>query len=113
MFPRIARSSLPGVPVLNLTPRFRELMHPTGVRGELSAERQRLIRQSDGAVLVDVATPPVHPDYGAMLSQEIIDAFEADPELRESYFIDGAHPDEEGNSLYAGEVSQWLDSLGW
>ncbi|HCH62118.1 MAG TPA: hypothetical protein DFR83_04890 [Deltaproteobacteria bacterium] len=113
LYPDLARSWLPGVPVLNLTPRFRELMHSTGVRGALSAERQQLIRRSDGAVLVDVATPPTHSEFGEMLAPEIIAAFEADPEMRESYFIDAAHPDEEGNSLFAGEVSRWLDSLGW
>ena len=113
MYPWLASSSLPGVPVLNLTPRFRSVMHPIGVVGELLPDRQRLIRRRDGAVLVDVETPSAHPQYGALIHDDIIRAFESDPRMREVYFIDSAHPDEEGNTLFASEVNRWLNSLGW
>ena len=95
------------VPGIALTPAFRAQLPQPGVTGELGPEMQRMRRWPGGEVLVEVPAPPEG------LADEIIAAFEDDPELREPLFIDEGHPDAEGYALFAREVARWLRELGW
>lgn len=112
-YPTLARRAPSGVPVLNLTPLFRDKLPLPGVIGDLSGGRHRLIKLPENDVLIDVPEPPPDPIYGDLLAEEIIAAFEADPTMQEPLFFDQGHPDEAGFRLMAEEVSRWLVGLGW
>ncbi len=112
-YPTLNRRAPRGVPVLDLTPHFRAKLPLPGVIGDLTGGRHRMIRLPDNDVMVDVVAPPPHPEYGQLLAQEIIDAFEADVNLREPLFFDQGHPDEAGFQVMAEAVSDWLVDLEW
>lgn len=102
-WPRAAdelRSRIPAtIPIHELTP---------GVR-EAQAGKGDILREADGGMLevVDQLTGTVllrAKDEGEDLPQAILDAFEADPDLREHGFFDEGHLDADGQRWMA----QWL-----
>ena len=95
------------VPVLDLTPAFREALPLPGVVLEQEAGRQRMVRLPERRILLDVPAPPQG------LAPEVVAAFEADDDLYEPLFFDGGHPDGQGFSIFALEVSSWIDAQGW
>lgn len=98
-----ARRNLGGLPLLELTPAFREALPLPGVRAELGPKVQRLVRMPDNTVLLEAPTPGQD-----RLARKITDAFEADPKMHEPLFFDGGHTDAAGCALFAREVARWL-----
>lgn len=99
------------VPVLELTPVFREALekyHPSGVVLELGDGVERVVRLPDRAVIL---TAPAPADGG--LAPQILQAFEDDPNMAEPYFFDGGHPDAEGLQIFASAVAAWVREEGW
>ena len=78
---------------------------------ETKEGRQRLLSQ-DGTVLVDVESPPLRPGNPVLVS-EVVDSFEEDLSLKEALMFDGGHPDEEGFTLFASSVADWIKKNNW
>ena len=91
------------IPVLDLNPPFRAAAQGRGHTLRVGPELE-LVAPS-GQV---VASGPADGDN---LPDAIYAAFEADEEVREALFFDGAHPDVEGQVLYAAEVAALLEPL--
>lgn len=102
---RVAELVAP-VPVLDLTPAFRQALPLPGVVLEQHDGRQRMVRLPGAETLVDAAAPA----HG--LAPEIVAAFEGDASLAEPLFFDGGHPDRAGFALFADALADWLAAEG-
>jgi lysophospholipase L1-like esterase len=96
------RTLVAPVPVLDLTPAFRQALPLPGVVLEQHGGRQQVVRLPGAAVVVDAAAPA----HG--LADEVIAAFEGDPSLAEPLFFDGGHPDVAGFEVFVNAVQAWL-----
>lgn len=120
-------SALGARPVLPLTAVFRERAERSQPRpGEslVLLERtpavHRLLGLPSRAPITEAPAPGppptgndgwLHPD-AMSIAPAILEAFEANPRLREPLFFDGGHPDAEGYALIAGQVADWIRALG-
>jgi lysophospholipase L1-like esterase len=114
-------------PVLPLTATFRERARraqptpgETLVTLERSPAQHRLLVLPSRSVFLEAAAPApaatgddgwLHPD-AMSIAPAVLEAFEANPHLREPLFFDGGHPDAEGYALIAQEVAGWIRDLG-
>lgn len=112
LYPRVPRMA-PFIPVFDTTPAFAAARRRTGVVGDFTNGRHRMIRLSDNKVLVDVKEPPVHPEYGVLLAPAILAAFESSPAIKEPLFFDQGHPDAQGFTVFAKAVASWVRARGW
>jgi len=108
---REIKQSLPDLPVLDLSPVFREHRYNKGVRLVIKGNRQQLLSH-DGNVLVDAENYPLMPGK-PVLDAAIGKAFENDINMKEALMFDGGHPDEEGFLVFATEVAAWIQKNGW
>jgi len=106
------QARVPEVPVLDLTPAFRAALPMPGVVGDFEGDKQRMISLPSGEVLVE-APAVVDPEFGELLADEMIAAFEADHSRKEPLFFDQGHPDAEGFEIFAREVATWMTAQGW
>jgi hypothetical protein len=100
---------VPAIPVLDLTPPFREFVPVGGVIGEMRHERQLMLHLPDMEVIAEAASPVT----GAPIAPEFIALFEANPALREPLFFDQGHPDGQGLRLMAELIAEWIQDQGW
>jgi hypothetical protein len=99
-------SAAGSLPVLDLTPVFREQATGGGVVMRREGDLQKLVRVEDDAVMTEGRAAE------GELAAEVIAAFEEDPDLSEPLFSDGGHPDRAGYALMAREVSSWIGEQG-
>ena len=95
------------VPVLELTPAFREAQGRRGHDLVAADGELRVVSSSTGAVLLRAAIPP-HD-----LPREVYQLFESDPDVFEPLIFDGGHMDAEGNALAARLVADEIGRLAW
>ena len=76
--------------------------------------------QSQQQAIIAQAPAPSKPWYTFLFRQpvdvfadDILQKFEEDLSMREPYFLDGAHPDEKGNLLFAKIVAQKMKDIRW
>lgn len=100
---------VPEIPILDLTPPFRDREPVAGVVAEIRQDRQRMLRLPHGEVVAE--GPP--PANGVPIAPEYIAAFEASPSLREPLFFDQGHPDGQGLRLMAELIAAWIQEQGW
>ena len=91
------------IPVLDLNPPFRAAAQGRGHTLRVGSQLELL--DPSGQVIAS------GPAEGDNLPGAIYAAFEDDEEVREALFFDGAHPDVEGQVLYATEVAALLETL--
>lgn len=97
---------LGGLPVLDLSAAFLSRMEPPGVY---------LLHDASGQALVDLETGAViarSDSRDHVVAPELTAAMEADHSLRIPFFVDDAHPDEEGHALMAELIGDWLLAEG-
>ncbi len=111
---RATARALSPIPLLDLTPAFRDAQfryQPAGdevaVLLQRSRSRQRLVRLPSRTLLVEA------PAARDGIAHQILRAFDADASLHEPLFYDGGHPDADGYALYAREVARWVRQQGW
>jgi lysophospholipase L1-like esterase len=109
---RQLQAGLSDVPWLDLTPAFRKALPAEGVSLKIEDGMHRMIDLSTGNILAEGIAPADRPGMPAMAG-EIIVALEEDHSLREPLIFDGAHPDAEGNQLFAEEVAGWISRNRW
>ena len=90
-------------PVLDLNPLFRQQAAGRGHRLTVVGDEASLLDPS-GQVLAS------GPRVGDELPAAIYEAFEDDTNIAEALFFDGAHPDVEGNALYATAVADFIQA---
>lgn len=100
------RAASPGVPVLEGTEIMREQPPGDGVVLHAEGLRQELRDARTGEVRLRAEGEPERP------AEAILAAFEADGALREPYFFDGGHLDEEGSERFARAIADFLVSAG-
>jgi lysophospholipase L1-like esterase len=103
---------LPNLPYLDLTPIFDKAKGDEGVDLVIEDGMQKMVERKTGALIASGPNPSGAPGTPA-LAEEITQAFEDDLDLKEALIFDGAHPDEEGNRLFAAEVAKWIQMQGW
>ncbi|MDP6932848.1 MAG: hypothetical protein QGG40_08015 [Myxococcota bacterium] len=101
------------VPVLDLTRGFR-----SAVQDNLQSHRGGVIMRQTGSTqlllqLPDMNTVAQGQAESMLLSDDIIEAFEENPDWNEPLFFDQAHPNAEGQALMAQLVAQWVRQKGW
>lgn len=101
------RAALGGVPLLDLTPAFREAAPERGVILELAGGLQRMVLLPGRTVLHEAKAP------ARGLAPALRDAFEEDSTIREALFFDDGHPDAEGFRVFGAEVARWVRAQGW
>jgi hypothetical protein len=111
---RATAQALAPIPLLDLTPAFRDAQFRYQPRGDgvavllqRSRSHQRLVRIPSRTLLVEV------PAARDGIAKQILGAFDADATLHEPLFYDGGHPDADGYALYAREVARWVRQQGW
>ncbi|MDP6933744.1 MAG: hypothetical protein QGG40_12550 [Myxococcota bacterium] len=118
--PQLTKALAP-IPVLDLTPTFREgqTSYSSDSWGEVlvlmeqdpgsnpSEAVHRLVELPDRDVLAEVPRPNIG------IATEMFEAFEDDEDMREPLFFDGGHPDAEGYALFARTVAEWMKEQGW
>lgn len=102
------RQALPGVPMLELTPRFvAARAGMAGVRLDIVGDKHRVVDNRSGALLLETPAPAEEMD------ERVYALFEDDPALYEPLFFDTGHPDADGLALFAQHVADWMEDLGW
>jgi hypothetical protein len=120
------------IPVLELTNTFRTAQYnakpksdnETLVIFQRMPQNHKLISVPNQKTILDVAVsnnPSNIPDEPGLfdflwadepeqdlISPQLLEAFEANVNLREPLFIDGGHPDMDGHILYANTLAHWL-----
>jgi hypothetical protein len=111
---RSAAKAVAPIPLLDLTPAFRDAQfryQPGGdevaVLLQRSRSHQRLVRLPSRTLLLEV------PAARDGLAQQVLRAFDADASMHEPFFYDGGHPNADGYALYAREVARWVRQQGW
>ena len=101
------RERLATVPILELTPAFREAQRGRpGIGLQVEGDVQRVVEQPGGTVLLEAR------GAGDRLAPEVVALFESRPDLAEPLFFDGGHPDREGYALFARTVADFLRERG-
>ena len=96
------------IPVLDLTPIFRARQKKlTGVLGKLGPQRQQILAQPSGRVMLEAEAPPT-----GGLAPEVGQFFERHPKLSEPLIFDGGHPDVAGHRLMAAAITVWIREQG-
>ncbi len=102
----------PFIEILDLTPEFRARPPLPGLTARFADGRQQLVRYPGDEVVLDVAAPPPHPEFGQLLSADIIALFESDAQVKEALFFDQGHVDADGHRVFAEEVAEWIQAKG-
>ncbi len=92
-----------GVPVIELTPHFRQAQRGRGEVLELRGGEVAVIDQESGEELL------VAPVTQGELPAAVYQLFEDEPEVREALFFDQGHPDAEGFALFAAVVADAIE----
>jgi lysophospholipase L1-like esterase len=95
------------LPVLDLTPVFRQAQRREGVVGDFDEHHQRVLLLPDRKVLLEAPAPP------AGLHPTVVRFFEDNHHAAEPLIYDGGHPDEQGTALMARELAAWIRDQGW
>ncbi len=95
------------LPVLDLTPIFREAQQAPGVLGEREGDIQRVLLLPDRRVLLEAPAPPKG------LAPALAKFFEDNPHAVEPLIYDGGHPDRDGHRLMARSIARWVRDHGW
>lgn len=94
-----------GVPVVELTPHFRQAQEGRGAVLEVRDRQVAVIDQESGEELLVAAF------NNQELPPEVYQLFEDDRGVREALFFDQGHPDEEGFTLFAAVVADAVAPL--
>ena len=89
--------------MMDLTEVFHEKMPKRGVYLKQEGNRQILLDQESGSIVVEATATQG-------LAQIISQQFELDHNIKEPLFFDGGHPDSEGFILFAEEVEKFSSS---
>ncbi|MDG1479704.1 MAG: hypothetical protein P8R54_08935 [Myxococcota bacterium] len=99
------------LPVLDLTPAFREALPLPGVILEIQDGTQRMVSLPARTTIVEAKAPAGGPGQST-LAAEIVAVFEADTSIVEPLFFDGGHPDAAGFVLFTDAVAAWIEAEG-
>ena len=124
----ILGQKLPNITIIDVSSIFRSKQQRQLQTMSSPKERLVLFREDEGMQylesqnqnIVVQSTAPPKPWFSFLSRQptdifatEILQKFEEDHSMREPYFLDGAHPDEKGNLLFAKIVAQKLKEMRW
>ena len=119
---------LPNMTIIDTSSVFRNKQKSDIEKLSNSKETLVLFREEDGIqylqsqqqTIIAQAPAPSKPWFSFLARQpvdvfadDILQKFEEDLSMREPYFLDGAHPDEKGNLLFAKIVAQKMKDIRW